>query len=266
MASFFISKPALFHTFGLFNATFIYSVMTLGWIDRENSHIVPQYSMAIVVGMVIASMIAFARLVRGVSDLLITHTLRAVGDHGRVVLRQTFDRVEAEPTLGRKPTTEGDLQNRPVTQTLRYMAAPQSIAGFDDKSLVELARQFDALIEIDCAVGDTIVYGTRILRIRGAVRQLPENLLWRAIGLSDDRTFEQDPKYPIRLLVDIAIKALSPAINDPTTAVQAIDQLEDLLRRIGLRNLEDIHAQDDQGVVRLIYRMPSWEDFEPCLR
>jgi hypothetical protein len=48
-----------------------------------------------------------------------------------------------------------------------------------------------------------------------------------------ERTSEQDPKYPVRLLVDIAIKALSPAINDPTTAVQAIDQIEDLLRRLG---------------------------------
>jgi uncharacterized membrane protein len=48
------------------------------------------------------------------------------------------------------------------------------------------------------------------------------------MDLGDDRTFEQDPKYALRLLVDIAIKALSPAINDPTTAVQALDQIEDL--------------------------------------
>jgi len=70
VASFFISKPALFHTFGLFNATFIYSLIKLGWVDRENSQIVPQFSMLIVVLMVIGSTVAFARLVRGVSDLL----------------------------------------------------------------------------------------------------------------------------------------------------------------------------------------------------
>jgi uncharacterized membrane protein len=79
--------------------------------------------------------------------------------------------------------------------------------------------------------------------------------------LAEERTFEQDPKYPIRLLVDIAIKALSPAVNDPTTAVQAIDQLEDLLRRLGRRSLADVHAQDSQGIVRLIYPTPNWEDF-----
>ena len=93
------------------------------------------------------------------------------------------------------------------------------------------------------------------------MEQIPETRLWRAIHLADERTFEQDPKYPIRLLVDVAIKALSPAINDPTTAVQAIDQLEDLLRRLGRRSLADVRARDGKGVVRLIYPTPNWEDF-----
>jgi uncharacterized membrane protein len=161
VASFFVSRPALFHTFGLFNATFIYSVITLGWVDRENSHYVPEFSMLIVVILVIASMLAFARLVRGVSDLLMTNTLRAVGDRGRVVLRQTFDRLEEESNFVKKPTLETDLQSKPVNQTLRYMGVPRSIAEFNQKSLVELARKCDGLIEIECAVGDTIVYDTR---------------------------------------------------------------------------------------------------------
>jgi uncharacterized membrane protein len=141
------------------------------------------------------------------------------------------------------------------------LGTPRAIAAIDQKSLVELARRCDALIELDCAVGDTIVYDTKLLQVRGASLQLPETKLWRAFRLADERTFEQDPKYPIRLLVDIAIKALSTAINDPTTAVQAIDQIEDLLRRLGRRNLEDVHAEDRQGIVRLIYPTPNWEDF-----
>jgi len=256
-----IRRPQLFHAFGLFNATFIYSVITLGWIDREDSRFVPEFAMLIVVSMLVASMFAFARLVRGVSDLLITHTLRAVGDCGRLALRQTFDRNKTKPFPDQKTEPASDLRNRPVAQTLRYMGEPRSIAKFDQKSLVELARQYDALIEIDCAVGDTIVYDTKLLQVRGASQQLPEKELWRAVHLADERTFEQDPKYAIRLLVDIAIRALSPAINDPTTAVQAIDQLEDLLHRLGRTNLEDVHARDNKDVVRLIYPTPNWEDF-----
>ena len=87
----------------------------------------------------------------------------------------------------------------------------------------------------------------------GARAYLPERRdatlpqLRRAVVLRPERTFEQDPKYPLRLLVDIAIKALSPAINDPTTAVQAIDQIEDLLRRLGRRDLDAGYARDTDG-------------------
>jgi uncharacterized membrane protein len=88
-----------------------------------------------------------------------------------------------------------------------------------------------------------------------------ERELMGAIDLARERTFEQDPKYPIRLLVDIAIKALSPAINDPTTAVQAMVQIEDLLRRLGRRDLDAGHARDSDGVFRLIFPMPTWEDY-----
>ncbi|MGE5306222.1 MAG: DUF2254 family protein [Alphaproteobacteria bacterium] len=83
----------------------------------------------------------------------------------------------------------------------------------------------------------------------------------RAYHLRLERTYEQDPKYPIRLLVDIAIKALSPAINDPTTAVQAIDQIEDLLRRLGRRGLNAGDAHDAEGSLRVIFPMPTWEDY-----
>ncbi len=79
--------------------------------------------------------------------------------------------------------------------------------------------------------------------------------------LGDERTFEQDPKYVIRLLVDIAIKALSPAINDPTTAVQALDQIEDLLFRLGRCQLEIGRYWDSQGVLRVLIPFPTWEDF-----
>jgi uncharacterized membrane protein len=70
-----------------------------------------------------------------------------------------------------------------------------------------------------------------------------------------ERTFEQDPRYPICLLVDVAIKALSPAINDPTTAVQTIDQIEDLLRRLGGSQLSSGVINGADGIVRLALPM-----------
>ena len=64
-----------------------------------------------------------------------------------------------------------------------------------------------------------------------------------------------------RILVDIAIKALSKAINDPTTAVLAIDQLHRLLRSAGTRNLRTDQILDRAGNLRVIFRTPNWEDF-----
>jgi len=72
---------------------------------------------------------------------------------------------------------------------------------------------------------------------------------------------EQDPMFAFRILVDIALKALSPAINDPTTAVLAMDQVHRLLRVVGRRHLHDEGIRDAAGHVRVILRTPNWEDF-----
>ena len=142
----------------------------------------------------------------------------------------------------------------PVVQTLRYFAAPRTIVRFDIDDLVLQARKAAAVIVMACGVGDTLVENTLLLQVHGAKTALPESDLMRTIHCGFERTSEGDPKYPIRLLVDIAIKALSPAINDPTTAVQAIDQIEDLLRRLGGRDLDAGYAD---GVLRLIFPMPT---------
>ena len=72
---------------------------------------------------------------------------------------------------------------------------------------------------------------------------------------------EQDPAFAFRILVDIANKGLSPAINDPTTAVLALDQIHHLLRNVGCRCLDDGRICDATGQIRLIYRTPDWEEF-----
>jgi uncharacterized membrane protein len=111
------------------------------------------------------------------------------------------------------------------------------------------------------AVGDTVADGMPLLRVHAGARPLLERTLRRLVRLGPERTFEQDPKYAIRIIVDIAIKALSPAINDPTTAVQALDQLEDLLLRLGRVNLSAGRVRDKSGGLRLVSPVPKWEDF-----
>jgi len=110
-------------------------------------------------------------------------------------------------------------------------------------------------------VGDTVIDGECFLTLLGGHRALPQSELLKAVRLERERTFEQDPKYALRLLVDIAIRALSPAVNDPTTAVQALDQITDLLRRLGSRQLRIGRIKDEHGVLRLSFPTPTWEDY-----
>jgi uncharacterized membrane protein len=135
------------------------------------------------------------------------------------------------------------------------------IQAIDVPGLLALAAREKASFAMEWAVGDTVVEGVPLLRVLGGGRPVPEAKLRRLVRLGEERTFEQDPKYAIRLLVDIAIKALSPAINDPTTAVQALDQIEDLLLRLGGRSLSAGRAHDASGALRLTFPVPSWEDF-----
>ena len=189
--------------------------------------------------------------------------LHTIGDRGRAVIREVFPQLPENAPLADE-TADAALDDGafgPIMLELRYSGPPRTIARINTGALVKLAQGARATIVMLSAVGDTLVEDTPLLRVRGKGEAIREGVLLRAIELRLERTFEQDPKYPIRLLVDVAIKALSPAINDPTTAVQTIDQIEDLLRRRGGSQLSSGVIKDADGIVRLALPMPSWDDY-----
>jgi len=252
----------LFHSLGAFAATFIYALCTLAWVDRGGSGSVPLLSSLLVGILLLVSMFLFAVLVQRLTNLQISNVLQLIGDKGRDVIRDMFPELERKSAAGRTSQLGADARRLgPNTQLLTHSGRPQAIAKVDVDALARVAQVHGATIEMVSAVGDTLVEGSAVLRVYGARDRIPEKDLLRAIHLESERTFEQDPKYPIRLLVDIAIKALSPAINDPTTAVQAIDQIEDLLRRLGQQDLQTGFVSDAGGELRLIVPVPSWEDY-----
>ena len=259
----FARDRTLFHTLGIFAATFIYCLWTLAWVDRAGTGNVPMLSVLLVAVLVIVSMMLFAGLVQRLNELQINNVLYAIGDSGREVIRTTFqpfdDRRHNRGAEGADRPDKAFPESRP--QILRYSGPPRTITSFDVGGFVGQAQKAQCLIVTTCAVGDTLVEGTILLEVQGAKAALPEDELLAAIHLAKERTFEQDPKYPIRLLVDIAIRALSPAINDPTTAVQTIDQIEDLLRRLGQSDLAVGQVRDASGTLRLVYNVPTWEDY-----
>jgi len=263
LALLFVRNPALFHTLGIFVATFVYSLATLAWTDRDRSGFVPLFSTAFVVIMVVVSVVLFSLLVQRLNDLQISNVLHLIGNKGRRVIREMYpprdqtkvDMQKLERDIGGHPHLEA------VTQVLTYSGEPRTIASSDIRALVREAQKANAVIFLASAVGDTLVENALILRVHGGRLTIPEDRLICGFQLKKERTFDQDPKFALRLLVDIAIKALSPAINDPTTAVQTLDQIEDILHHLGQCELDVGHVRDSMGQLRLIFPVPTWDDY-----
>jgi uncharacterized membrane protein len=257
----FINDQTLYHSIGVFSFTFIFAFFALGWIDRNGTGKVPGYSIVLVGIMLAASMFLFVMMIQRVVDLQIAPVLRSVGDKGREVIEACYRPLEPEqnatPELKR---IEGSQLGAPC-RTVTYTGHPRMVTRLEVDALVSEARAGGAVIAMACGVGDTLVNDDIVMRVHGATSGFSEENALQAVHLGVERTIEQDPKYPIRILVDIAIRALSPAINDPTTAVQAIDQIEDLLRRLIRKDLDSAHIGDSQGDLRLILLLPSWQDY-----
>ena len=134
------------------------------------------------------------------------------------------------------------------------------VLAVDAAGLVALAERHDGVIELVPQVGEFVAPGNPLFRIHGGAAFGTE-ALHQSIALGAERTIEQDPAFAFRVIVDIALKGLSPAINDPTTAVLAIDQIHHLLRHIGNRNLDNAVLRGASGRARLVYRTPVWEDY-----
>ncbi len=249
--------PAVSHATGVFTATFLYALILLAWVDRSGSGKVPFISFLLVFVLLLASVGMFIALIERVGLLQINRILIFARGQGQKAIDELYSSNESVAAAA----ATAEVHKLRATQILNHAGRPQAIQAIRVERLVKLAKESGAVIEVAAAVGDTVLEMTPLLRVYGAPLVLDEPSLKSALEIGDERTFEQDPKYALRLLVDIAIKALSPAINDPTTAVQALDQIEDLLIRLGSRRLEIGAYHDDRGALRLVIPFPTWDDF-----
>jgi uncharacterized membrane protein len=249
--------PVISHALGVFIATFLYATSALSGIDRGGSGIAPTLSVLIVLGLLIASVAMFVALIQAIGRLQIQRMLAFTGDRGRQVIGTLYPPLSS-PAGARAPQ---DFRSDSPIQTIIHRGRPRSIQALDIEGLVGVAERAGAVIEMVAAVGDTVVELMPLALVWGARGSVDDTEIRKRIEMGAERTFEQDPKYAIRLLVDIAIRALSPAVNDPTTAVQALHEIEDLLMRLGLRQIDEGQFRGRDGALRLVVPFPTWEDF-----
>ncbi len=135
------------------------------------------------------------------------------------------------------------------------------VLAVDLPTLVALAERHDGMIEFIPQVGDFVAAEAPLFVLNGGATAIDDRAVCSAVAFGPERTLEQDPMFAFRIIVDIALKALSPAVHDPTTAVLALDQVHRLLRLVGRRKLRGEVIVDDGGRPRVIFRPPNWEDY-----
>ena len=235
--------------------TFTYTLAVLGRIEQSVPQIsqwVAVYSNVFCIGLFIYMIDHVGKSLRPISVLTL------IGNAGQDVLREVYPRsafsTEETPTNVAPP---------PLGESPRMVAVSRTgtVLAFDVAGLLEIARRTDCVIELVPQVGDFVTRGDLLFRVYRDGDAIADRQLHHVVAIGQERSMEQDPKFAFRVIVDIACKALSPAINDPTTAVLALDQIHRLMRTVATRQLDTGRVHDDTGRLNLVYRTPDWEDF-----
>ena len=243
-------------TIGAFVFTWAFSLAAVGRVEDR----VPQLSVAVAILLSFVSVALFFYLVQDASHALRPVTLlTGVANDTRAVIESVYPRP-----FSKDGGEDAALRLRPseATRTITYQRRSGVVLALDVAGLVDIAARANCIIEVLPMVGDFLATGEDVCRLYGgAANDVDAAALRRHIALGAERTLTQDPIFGFRIIVDIASKALSPAINDPTTAVLAIDQLHHLLHLLGQKQLDSGVFRDSAGHVRLVYRTPDWDDF-----
>ena len=242
------------YTVGLNMFTLLFAVSAL----NRTEDAVPQLVTLVAALLGVACVTSFLFLIDYAARLLRPVRLVAlVGDQGLDVIRSVYPQeVNGGCEAGAAMARRG-----PPDRVVPQRGRSQVVLAVYVEALVREARRLDGVVEFLPQVGDFVAEDEPLFALHGGAARIDDEMLGRSVAFGTERTMEQDPTFAFRILVDIALKALSPAINDPTTAVLALDQIHRLLRVVGHRHLQDAEIRDAAGQVRVVLRTPNWEDF-----
>jgi uncharacterized membrane protein len=249
--------------FGAQLAAFSYAVTALV-ISHGRGGQAASRAVIVAAALVAASLAVFLRYVAAMMELL------QVVDVIAAVARETSAAVAASwlPSPASRPAPAPARSARPAVLRLpeagRRGGAPGRVLGVDHARLAALARRHGCVIELTVRMGQFVPSGGAFAVVHpGAGPPRPPvsaAAAAAAVNLGRGRTLYQDPAFGLRQLADIAAQALSPAVNQPTTAVLVIDSLEDLLLQVARRPRQSGCYTDREGTVRLVKPLPGFGD------
>ncbi len=250
-----VSKVAL----ALFVATFTYAVLVL----REVSPVsVPELSVTIAIGLAIVSVMVFVYYVSEIAQSLrVANIVDRAGAETRAQIDGRPDRGVPGEERSDRDLGWAAIEGAEPRSVVHWQGGPGVITTLDLEGMRGLAAELEGIVELRLQVGDFVPTGAPTLAIYGSDREVSAEEVGDLIATGRERTFNQDPAFGLRQLADIAARALSPGINDPTTAVQALDQIHDALLRLGDRELYSGVLRGPEGDVQVLVPVHSWEDY-----
>lgn len=225
---------------GIIVGTFTFSLLLLAVLDGSEPQPFKSLSVTVSAGLGVVTALAIVAFIdRSIHILQVGEIMRRIADEtSRLAQRQRGDHRAAEPA------------ELPDTAPTTYSSERRGWVQRINENAILRALPPGAVARFDVRPGDFVTTGDPLLTV-WAERTPPRRRLSRAFGIGRVRTMQQDASYGLTQLVDIALRALSPGVNDPTTAIEALTEIGPVVEDL-IRNGEPSVAIDEHG--RRIYR------------
>lgn len=248
----------------VFMSSFVYAMMVLRAVRTDGDEggppaFIPEASVNLAFLLTGVSLVFFVIYVHHIARSMQASTIVADVAHETATTIERLYPSTGKPVADVRypPASEPPEHGRDihVTKKSGYLQA------INQEEVLHLAKKADVTIEVLPRIGDFVAKHSVLFRVYGSFSEKNCKKLFEAITLGKQRTMQQDAAFGFRQLVDIAEKALSPGINDPTSAVQSIDRIHEMLLLLADRDLPSPQRADEEGKLRAIFPAPSWESY-----
>lgn len=249
---------------GTFIATFMYCLLVMGTIRGvEENGIVPHLSITFGIILAIASLVVLIYFIHHVSiSIQAENVIAAVGDDLDQAIERQFPEEKTYYPFEQELRQEGDLP-KDFEQKSKAIDATGSgyLQTIDYNGLMELATEYNLLLKIEYRPGDFVTQGSAVVKA-GSPEQLNQKIteeITNAFIFGTQRLRLQDIEFAINQLVEIAVRALSPGINDPFTAMTCVDRLGVALTLLVQKIIPSAYRYDEGDNLRLIMDAVTFE-------
>jgi uncharacterized membrane protein len=252
--SYFVRSRTTQVVLAIFLLTIGFSLLSLIEVGSgRRPDFVPLASVVVTILLLLASLVAFLALLNEVGTRIRVDTvLSGIGHRSRGLMRRAFSVTPAgmEHLTAAPPGPDDD------SSLVRYAGPPGQIVAVDVARLRRLVQRSGCHLVLTMQTGDAVSVGSRIARITGA--QLSDREVSRCLLVDRERSLRLDPLYGLRILTDVALRALSAAVHDPTTAVRALDEVEGVLRAAAGVPLGAVRLTSGEGSLVVLHA--TWSD------